>query len=102
MAGRYDGSSSAGRAGSRWTSFVADDPPAGKVARTLHEQHNPHHRLRVEHDAHTLLIHLSDEEGASWTTFAVDRPTRRWSVGRAARQSDAATVAYAALNRSDT
>jgi len=50
--------------------------------------------LRVEHDATTLLIHLGDEDDGGWTTFAVDRATRRWSVGRAPRQSDAATQAY--------
>lgn len=48
---------------SRWTSFVADDG-GGNVKRGLHEQTNPRHRLRVEHDAHTLLVHLSDEDGA--------------------------------------
>jgi hypothetical protein len=42
----------------------------------LHEQGNPGHRIRVEHDAHTLLIHLS-EDGDGWTTVAVDRETRR-------------------------
>src|SRR3954467_9065134 len=58
----------------RWTSFVADpdaDPP-----RTLHEDGNPDHRLRVEHDERTLLIHLSGEDGAGWTVMAGDRATR--------------------------
>jgi hypothetical protein len=50
--------------------------------------------LRVEHDGHTLLIHLSDEEGAGWTTVAIDRPTRRWAVAQADRQGDAARRAY--------
>jgi hypothetical protein len=52
----------------RWTSFVAD-PPRG-----LHEAANPAHRLRVEHNESTLLIHLSDEgftAGCS-VSFAVD------------------------------
>ena len=52
---------SAGRR--RWTSFVADQLSPGRVVRGLHEEANPSHRLRVEHDSHTLLIHLSDEEG---------------------------------------
>ncbi|MGH3936043.1 MAG: hypothetical protein ACRDS1_13895, partial [Pseudonocardiaceae bacterium] len=47
----------------RWTSFVADDPIPGKVVRGLHEATDPSHRLRVEHDQYTLLIHLSDEDG---------------------------------------
>jgi hypothetical protein len=63
----------------------------------LHEQANPRHRLRVEHNDHTLLIHLSDEDGGGWTTIAVDRATRQWSVAQDARQSDTACGAYDAL-----
>ena len=81
----------------RWTSFVADDGAGAKVVRGLHEQANPRHRLRVEHDQHTLLIHLSDEDGDAWTTFAVDRATRRWAVVQALRQADAARDAYESL-----
>lgn len=55
------------------------------------------HRLRVEHDDHTLLIHLSGEDGVGWTTFAVDRPTRRWAVAEGARQVDAAREAFEQL-----
>jgi hypothetical protein len=80
---------------SHWTSFVADpgdDPP-----HVLHEQGDPSHRLRVEHDATTLLIHLSDEGGPGWTVLAVDRPSRRWAVAQARRQIDAAGEAYARL-----
>jgi cytolysin (calcineurin-like family phosphatase) len=80
---------------SRWTSFVADrDDPA---PRTLYEEGNPRHRLRVEHNRDTLLIHLSGEDGRSWTVVAVDRATRRWAVGEAARQLDAARGAFEAL-----
>ncbi len=84
--------------GRRWTSFVAapssnDDKPV----RGLHEQANPRHRLRVEHDLHTLLIHLSDEDGAGWTTLALDRATRQWAVAQDDRQSDTARRAYDAL-----
>ena len=75
----------------RWTSFVAA-PPRG-----LHEDGNPAHRLRVEHDETTLLIHLSDEDGPGWTCFAVDRPTRRHAVAQAGRQKDAAQEAYGRL-----
>jgi hypothetical protein len=81
---------------SRWTSFVADrdaDPPRG-----LHEEANARHRLRVEHDADTLLVHLSDEDGAGWTVLAVDRATRRWAVAQARRQRDAAVDAYDRLH----
>jgi hypothetical protein len=58
----------------RWTSFVAD------VA-----------------TAHTLLIHLSDEDGDGWTTFAVDRESRRCTVAQGRRQPDTAREAYERL-----
>jgi hypothetical protein len=77
---------------SRWTSFVAD--PAEPRPRTLHEDGNPAHRVRVEHNRHTLLIHLSGEDGRGWTVIAVDRGTRRWAVGEGARQRDAAQAAF--------
>ena len=80
---------------SRWTSFVADrdaHPP-----RTLHEDGNPAHRLRVEHDRETLLVHLSGEDGDGWTVMAVDRATRRFAVAQAGRQLDAAREAYERL-----
>jgi hypothetical protein len=77
----------------RWTSFVADDPRDGLPVRALHEQANPAHRLRVEHDQRTLLIHLSGEDGDGWTTIAVDRATRRWAVAQHERQADAAREA---------
>ncbi len=81
----------------RWTSFVAVDVAQRPVARGLHEHANPRHRLRVKHDAHTLLIHLSDEDGHGWTTFAVDRATRRWAVAQELRQTDSAERAYGEL-----
>src|ERR1700682_874918 len=68
--------------GRRGASFVADDFFPGKAARGLHEEAKPSHRLRVEHDAYTLLIHLSDEDGSGWTTIAVDRATRSCAVVR--------------------
>lgn len=79
----------------RWTSFVADpesDPP-----RILHEAGNPAHRLRVEHDRETLLIHLSGENGDGWTVLAVDRPNRRWAVAQGPTQQQTAERAYRAL-----
>lgn len=88
---------------SRWTSFVADEPApesagaAVKAVRGLHEQGNPLHRLRVEHNASTMLIHLSDEDGRGWTTIAIDRATRRWAVEHDARQADTASAAYRSL-----
>jgi hypothetical protein len=83
----------------RWTSFVAPDTTTDQAVRGLHEQANLQHRLRVEHDRRTLLIHLSDEDGGGWTTFAVDRETRRWAVAQARRQADAASEAYDGLYR---
>ena len=79
----------------RWTSFIAD--PTEPRPRILSEETNPAHRLRVEHDAKTLLIHLSDEDGAGWTVFAVDRASRRWAVAQERRQRFAATQAYSKL-----
>jgi hypothetical protein len=83
----------------RWTSFVADEAAPGRFVRALHEQANPRHRLRVEHDDHTLLIHLSDEDGGGWTTIAIDRPTRQWAVAQDTRQSDTARTAFEELYR---
>lgn len=82
---------------SRWTSFVADPGSGSELVRGLHEQVNPAHRLRVEHDARTLLIHLSGENGQGWTTIAVDRDTRRWAVAQDRRQAGAAREAYERL-----
>jgi len=86
--------------GRAWTSFVADPPTPDKPERPtrgLHEQGNPKHRLRVEHDANTLLLHLADEDGAGWTTIAVDRATRQSAPGRGRRQIDSTRAAYEAL-----
>jgi hypothetical protein len=80
----------------RWGSFVAE--PGDEPVHLLHEVGNPDHRLRVEHDAKTLLIHLSDEDGRGWTVVAVDRRTRRTAVAQARTQQAAARAAYAALN----
>ena len=79
--------------GSRWGSFVAD----AEAAHVLHEVGNPGHRCRIEHDAHTLLVHLSGEDGDGWTALAVDRATRRWAVGQARTQLAAATRAVDGL-----
>ncbi len=97
------GTAGAGRASvrgmARWTSFVADpesDPP-----RILHENGNAAHRLRVEHDDRTLLIHLSGEDGDGWLTFAVDRASRQYAVAEGPRQIDAARGAYERLYAAD-
>ena len=81
----------------RWTSFVADAAAGPKAVRGLHEQANRAHRLRVEHDAHTLLIHLSGEDGEGWTTIAIDRATRGWAVAQDRRQATTARQAYERL-----
>ena len=80
---------------SRWTSFVADRDDTRP--RLLCEEGNPAHRLRVEHDGGTLLVHLSDEDGRGWTVLAVDRATRQWAVAQQRRQLDAAREAYGCL-----
>jgi hypothetical protein len=71
--------------------------PDEEKPRVLSEQGNPTHRLRVEHNRDTLLVHLSDENGKGWTVLAVDRATRRWAVAQTDRQLDAAEAAYAQL-----
>jgi hypothetical protein len=63
----------------------------------LYEEGNPRHRVRVEHNRDTLLIHLSGEDGRGWTVMAVDRATRRSAVGEGPRQLDAARAAFDAL-----
>jgi hypothetical protein len=65
--------------------------------RVLFEEGNPAHRVRVEHNRDTLLVHLSDEDGQGWTVMAVDRATRRFAVAQARRQLDAAEAAFAQL-----
>jgi hypothetical protein len=65
--------------------------------RVLYEDGNPAHRVRVEHNRNTLLVHLSDEDGAGWTVMAVDRQSRRFAVAQARRQLDAAEAAFAQL-----
>ena len=81
----------------RWTSFVADPARRG----SLHEEGNPAHRCRVEHDLATLLVHLSDEDGDGWTTLAVDRATRCWAVAQAPTQLAAAARAVELLRSQD-
>jgi len=80
----------------RWTSFVAR-PGRGRAVRGLEEEGNPRHRVRVEHNRDTLLIHISGEEGHGWTTLAIDRATREWAVAQRVTQSDAAVAAYGSL-----
>lgn len=88
------------RGAGRWTSFVAEPDRESTPVRGLHEQTNPAHRVRVEHDRHTLLIHLSGEDGDGWTTVAVDRSTRRCAVAQDRRQTDTARAAYQQLYES--
>ncbi|HEY7177201.1 MAG TPA: hypothetical protein VH442_19980 [Micromonosporaceae bacterium] len=81
----------------RWSSFVAETTTPGRPTRAMSEAGNPKHRVRVEYNQHVLLVHLSDEDGAGWTTFAVDRATREWSVAQRDSQLDAASSAVDAL-----
>jgi hypothetical protein len=80
----------------RWTSFVGG-LAKGKRVRALHDERNPLHRVRVEHNRDTLLIHVSNENGQGWTTIAIDRPTREWSIAQRAVQLEAAKAAYGNL-----
>lgn len=80
----------------RWTSFAAS-VRRGRVARGLEEEGNPQHRVRVEHDKDTLLVHVSGEHGHGWTTLAIDRKTREWSIAQRHVQSEAAQAAYGNL-----
>ena len=82
--------------GVRWTSFVGS-PARGRIVRGLQEEGNPEHRVRVEHNKHTLLIHVSHEDGGGWTTIAIDRPTREWAVAQRDRQMEAAQAAHGQL-----
>ena len=45
----------------------------------------------------TLLVHISGEHGHGWTTLAIDRATREWSIAQRHLQSDAAKAAYTNL-----
>jgi hypothetical protein len=83
----------------RWTSFAAAIVSSGRTSRALGEEGNARHRVRVEHDNHTLLVQISDEDGSGWTTVAIDRATRAWSVAQRDTQLDAASSACAALYR---
>jgi hypothetical protein len=85
--------------GRRWTSFVAA-PAKGRAIRGLREEGNPSHRVRVEHDRHTLLVHLSNEDGRGWTTLAIDRKSREWSIAQRKSQKEAASAAYKLLYES--
>jgi hypothetical protein len=63
----------------------------------LCDESDPRHRVRVEHDNHTLLVHVSDERGGGWTTLALDRATGEWSIAQRDSQLGAATAAHTAL-----
>lgn len=80
----------------RWTSFVGAAPKGTRI-RGLQEDGNPEHRVRVEHNRDTLLVHISDEDGQGWTTVALDRATREWAVAQRTRQLDAAQAACGKL-----
>lgn len=85
---------------SRWTSFVGSHA-RGRAVRGLEEEGNPKHRVRVEHNKHTLLIHISGEDARGWTTLAIDRSTREWAIAQRGRQVRAAEAAYELLYRSE-
>ena len=80
------------RKSARWTSFVGGFAEGQRV-RALAEESNSLHRVRVEHNQDTLLVHISNEDGDGWTTMAIDRSTREWSVAQRRTQLDAAKAA---------
>jgi len=80
----------------RWTSFVGS-VARGRVVRGLEEEGNPQHRIRVEHNRDTLLVHISDEDAQGWTTVAIDRATREWAIAQRRRQMEAAQAACGRL-----
>jgi hypothetical protein len=86
------------RRSARWTSFVAAEGRGPKV-RALEEEGNPAHRVRVEHNRDTLLVHVSAEDGHGWTTIALDRKTREWAVAQRTSQRKSAETAYSLLYR---
>ena len=80
----------------RWTSFIGSEA-RGRTVRGLQEEQNPKHRVRVERNQDTLLVHVSDEDGQGWTVLAIDRTTREWSIAQRRRQLEAAEAAYVKL-----
>jgi hypothetical protein len=80
----------------RWTSFVGV-AGRGRAIRQLQDEKNPKHRAKVEHNQDTLLIHVSNEDGGGWTTIAIDRATREWSVAQRKTQMAAAVAAHSNL-----
>lgn len=81
---------------SKWNSFVGV-LGRGRTIRGLEEENNPKHRARVEYNAGTILVHLSNEDGKGWTVMAVDRETRKWAVAQDDKQLSAASRAFDAL-----
>jgi hypothetical protein len=63
-------------------------------AKGLEEEKNPLHCVRVEYNAGTILVHLSNEDGKGWTVRAVDRKTRKWAVAQESTQLSAASNAF--------
>jgi hypothetical protein len=82
----------------RWTSFIGG-VARGRAVRSLQEEGNALHRVRVEHNMDTLLVHISGEHGHGWTTLAIDRASREWAIAQRRRQVDAARAAVDMLYR---
>ncbi len=65
----------------------------------LHEDGNPAHRLRVEHDRDRLFVELTGEDGSGpWTVLAVDRASRRYSVAQGRTKEEATRAAAEGLS----
>ena len=80
----------------RWTSFVGSIPVVASCE-VWKKRGIPCTAFAWSTTSDTLLIHISGEDGQGWTTLAIDRPTREWSIAQRRRQSDAAKAAYGNL-----
>ena len=49
---------------------MGDQQPPGRSMRALHEEGRPEHWVRVEHDRHTLLVHIGDDTQRDAATAA--------------------------------
>ena len=82
------------------TTTTGTKPPelSSNRRRILHEDGNPVHRLRVEHDRARLYVELSGEDGGNpWTVLAVDRASRNYVVAQGDTKTAATEAAARAL-----
>lgn len=80
----------------QWGAFVADPSATDTPARSLHDERHPESHVRVEHDNHTLMIHIRDRD-SNWTTVALDRASQEWALTQRESKGQAAEAAYRSL-----